>query len=204
MNCKKAEKKFSEYLENELTLKARLQLERHLGECDNCAYEWLAFQRTLRIVKDIPVVIIPSSDFDWQLRLRIAIEDTDKVSLRRRLFGYLRSRSVFAFDGVLALLLMLSVGLYFYISIAKISTSNEFLVHYVMPEISSKEPIAQWRDFNPESEGQYSAWFTIVNPSSQYLPEFKDDLTQPSHKSVNTNYILRTVSFTSDNVNKPF
>lgn len=191
MNCKKAEKNFSAYLENGLNAKTKLQLEQHLEECESCAYEWLAFQRTLSIVKDMPA-ITPSSDFDWRLRLRLAIEDSDEVSLRRRLFGHLRSHPVFAFNGVLGFLLMLSIGMYFYISTSKISTSNEFLIRYVMPEISSKGTIEQWRDFNLEGEGQHA---------SKYLPE---DLTQPSRKSFNTNYVLRTVSFTSDNVNKPF
>ena len=68
------------------------------------------------------------------------------------------------------------------------------MVRYVMPEISIKESIEQWGDFNPEAEEQRSA---------VYLPESKEPV-QPSHKTFNTNYVLRTVTFTSDNVNNPF
>lgn len=193
MNCKKAEKLFSAYLENELNSKTRRQLEQHLEECGRCAYEWRVFQNTLRIVKDMPA-IVPSSDFDRQLQLRLAVEDFDKVSLRQRLFEYLRSRPALALSSVLAILLMLSVALYFYISPSEISNNNEFMVRYVMPEISPDESIEQWSDFNPKAENQFS---------ELYLPELKD-LVQPSHKNFNTNYIMRTVSFTSDNANNPF
>ena len=107
MNCKKAEKKFSAYVENELDSKTRQQFKQHLEECKNCAYEWQAFQKTLRIVKGMPAVA-PSSDFDWELRLRLAVEDSDKVSSKERLFEYLRSRPAFVFSGVLAILIILS------------------------------------------------------------------------------------------------
>ncbi|MBC8229481.1 zf-HC2 domain-containing protein [bacterium] len=193
MNCKKAEKKFSAYSENELDSKSRRRLEQHLDECERCAYEWRAFQNTLRIVKDMPA-IVPSADFDRQLRIRLALEDLDKVSLRRRLFEYLRGRPAFAFSSVLVILLMLSVGLYFYIYPSKVSNNDEFMVRYVMPEISPREPMEQWSDFNSEAEEQLP---------KIYSSELKD-LVRPSHKNVNTNYVLQTVSFTDDNVNSPF
>ena len=198
MNCKKAEKKFSAYSENELDSKSRRRLEQHLDECERCAYEWRAFQNTLRIVKDMPT-IAPSADFDWQLRLRLALEDPDKVSLKRRLFEYLRGRPAFAFSSVLVVLLMLSVGLYFYIYPSKISNNNEFMVRYVMPEISPSEPMAQWSDFNSEAEEQLP----------EIYPSELKDLVRPSDTAdfrsvVSSRYVLRTVSFTSDNVNNPF
>jgi hypothetical protein len=193
MNCKKAEKKFSGYLENELDFKTRQQLEKHLEQCKHCTYEWRAFQNTLRIVKDMPA-ITPSADFDWQLRLRLAVEHSNRVSFREQLFGYLKSNPVFAFSGVLAILVMLSVGLYFYLSPSGISTNNDLVLHYVMPEISLNESIEQWSDFNPEAEKQLS---------ELDLPDLRD-VAQPFHKTVNTNYVLRTVSLTSDNVNNHF
>jgi hypothetical protein len=225
MNCKKAEKKFSAYVENELDSKTRRQFEQHLEECKNCAYEWQAFQKTLHIVKGMPT-IAPSSDFDWELRLRLAIEDSDKISLRERLFEYLRSRPftkftlelregfkgrpAFAFSGVLAILIILSLGLYFYISPSKVSrilansaTSNEFMVRYVMPEISPKESIEQWSDFNPKAEDPPLPLQGGEQRSEIYLPELKESV-QSSHNTFSTNYVLRTVSFTSDNVNNPF
>jgi hypothetical protein len=262
MNCKKAEKKFSAYVENELDSKTRRQLEQHLEECENCAYEWQAFQNTLRMVKDMPA-IAPSSDFDWELRLRLAFEYPDKVSLRERLFECLGSRHftkftlelregfkgkpAFAFSGVLAILIILSLGLYFYISPSlplnslkhllvealtstratksKISTSNEFMVRYVMPEISPRESIEQWSDFNPEAEGPPLPLQGGEQRAEIYLPELKESV-QPSDTTdfmdergfiignprprssiksvVSVRYVLRTVSFNSDNVNNPF
>jgi len=224
MNCKKAEKFFSAYVENELDSKTRRQLEQHLEECESCAYELQAFQKTLPLVKSMPA-IAPSSNFAWELRLRLAIEDSDKVSLRERLFEYLRSHPAFAFSGGLMILLILSLGLYFYISPslplyslkhllaealpstratkAKISTSNEFMVRYVMPEISPKESIEQWSDFNPKAEDQPLPLQGEEQRSEKYLLELKEAV-QPSHKMFNTTYVLRTVSFTSDNVNNPF
>ncbi|MBM3237948.1 hypothetical protein FJZ31_16790 [Candidatus Poribacteria bacterium] len=202
MNCQKAEKKFSAYVENELDAKTRRQLEQHLEECASCAYELQAFQKTLPLVKSMPA-IAPSSNFAWELRLRLAIEDSHKVSLRKRFFEYLRSRPAVAFSGGLMILLILSLGLYFYISPSKISTSNEFMVRYVMPEISPKEAIEQWNDFNPKAQDPPMPLQGGKQRSEKYLPELKEEV-QPSHKTFKTNYVLRTVSFTFDNVNNPF
>jgi hypothetical protein len=193
MNCKKAEQSFSAYLENELDSKTKMKLEQHLKECEPCAYEWRIFQNTLCIVKNMPV-IEPSSNFDRKLQLRLISEDSHKISFNKRLFGSLRNNPAFALSGILAIVVMLFAGLYAYISSPSgVSNNNEFMVHYVMPEIHPKEQIEQWRDFNPEPKEQFS---------DISLP--KRDLVQTSHKNFNTNYILRTVTFTSDDVNKPF
>ena len=186
-------KKFSAYLENELDSNTKQQLEKHLSECEHCAYEWRVFQNTLSIVKNMPA-IEPSADFDRQLRLRLAIEEAHKISLSERLFGGLRNHPVFALSGILAVVVMLSIGMYFYTNPPKFSNDNEFMVRYVMPEIYPKESTEQWRDFNLEQQEPYA---------EVYLPEMRN-FEQPSHETLNTNYILRTVTFTSDSVNKPF
>jgi hypothetical protein len=77
------------------------------------------------------------------------------------------------------------------------------MVRYVMPEISPKESIEQWSDFNPKAEDPPLPLQGGEQRSEIYLPELKESV-QSSHNTFSTNYVLRTVSFTSDNVNNPF
>jgi anti-sigma factor RsiW len=46
MDCRDTKKRLSAYIDNELSLKERQSVERHLGQCPSCAHE----ERELRIV----------------------------------------------------------------------------------------------------------------------------------------------------------
>lgn len=55
MNCRRARKKLSPYLDHSLTVKEKLELERHLKDCSPCAHLLLQLKRIHGLVQNIPI-----------------------------------------------------------------------------------------------------------------------------------------------------
>lgn len=192
MNCKQTEKLFSAYLEDELDVEMVRRLEQHLEKCATCEREWQAFRRTINLVSEMPI-IAPSINFGWKLHSRLVQESS--VSFWRRLRERLISRPVLVFEGIAALLI-LSMGLYFYLSTPLRSpTDNEIIVRYIMPEISASESVDQWNDFH-----------LIARESIpiQQMPELENVAPTSKMVNTNTNYVLETVSFTNYKIDGGF
>jgi hypothetical protein len=57
--CEEYRRRFSEYVEDELTTEARRDLEAHLRACRLCPAELEAFRRTLEALRDLPPAVPP-------------------------------------------------------------------------------------------------------------------------------------------------
>ncbi|MXY29029.1 hypothetical protein F4Y59_12835 [Candidatus Poribacteria bacterium] len=119
MNCLQAEEHFSAYFEDTLDYQALRDFEAHLAACEACQHEYARFQESVKAVQQLPQ-IEPSPNFMPKLMQRLAEEPHEfggiteiiATGWHRLQDGLCRPR--WAFSGIVALLLIVAVGGYFY------------------------------------------------------------------------------------------
>ena len=119
MNCLQAEEHFSAYFEDTLDYQALRDFEAHLTGCEACQHEYARFQESVKTVQQLPQ-IEPSPNFMPKLMQRLAEEPREFGGITEiiatgwhRLQDGLR-RPRWAFSGIVALLLIIAAGGYFY------------------------------------------------------------------------------------------
>lgn len=86
MNCDRARSLFSPYLDGAVPGRQMQAVSQHLGECAGCREEYLAWQRTQRLVSSLGPKTAPP---ELALRLRVAISQAAAQRSQRRLQGLL-------------------------------------------------------------------------------------------------------------------
>jgi len=84
MSCKKWKKKLSSYLDNEVSYRERLKIEKHLKSCPACFNEFKQLERVHRLVQSIQPEK-PRPGFYERLSERLSQE---KLTLREKLVGW--------------------------------------------------------------------------------------------------------------------
>ncbi len=84
MNCADYQKLFSPYLDGQVNGKQMRTLTRHMQECEKCAKEYAAIQRTQEMLAGLGKAKVPA---DLALRLRLAISRESAGRQRRRFEG---------------------------------------------------------------------------------------------------------------------
>jgi len=72
INCRKVLETLSDYLDDEVALATRRDLENHLAECRTCRVIYDTARRTLRIVTDVGTFEIPEDVSERLLRRTMA------------------------------------------------------------------------------------------------------------------------------------
>ena len=86
MNCDRARSLFSPYLDGAVPGRQMQAVSQHLGECAGCREEYVAWQRTQRLVSSLGPKTAPP---ELALRLRVAISQVAAQRSQRRLQGLL-------------------------------------------------------------------------------------------------------------------
>lgn len=83
MSCKKWKKKLSSYLDNELSDRKKLKIERHLESCQTCYNQFKQLERLHRLVQSIPSEK-PKTGFYERLSERLSQKE---LTLGEKLLG---------------------------------------------------------------------------------------------------------------------
>ena len=195
MNCLKAEEQFSAYVEDELDYPAIKAFERHIAGCESCHHEFTLFRESINLLHQLPP-IEPSAHFDAALRMRLANTQAKPISpLWRRAFRAVPIRPVWALSGFAMIVLVVLVGIYFYLNPfvqssrveVALETNNPTVIRrYVLPdELGRQErpPLAV-----PHLNTQRPTKLPVFDET-----EVREE-QQP--RRIERNYILQTVSYT--------
>lgn len=82
MTCEKFLARYSEYLDDRMTLPEAARWRAHIRECDDCARYHRVVERGQELVRELPRVQ-PSADFEMRLRQRLAAVDEELENRRR-------------------------------------------------------------------------------------------------------------------------
>ena len=196
MNCKKCEKCFSAYIDNQLNNEQREQFERHLESCDHCTKEFVRFKKIVSLTTDLPE-IKPSSIFDKVLYSKLADDETSVPfrPLKRRNF-------IYAFVAVCLFIAVAGVYVHNYLShqqdrkqmmagrkyipIIPSNTNDNVLTHVLMPNVPTIRvsiPVSNYEDKQ-----------NIYRTRDFVLPQ----VIHSSQNEPDRDYVLETVSFTDD------
>lgn len=141
MNCLKAEKQFSAYLEDELDYQAVRAFEAHLSACESCHREFTLFRESLNLLHQLPQ-IEPSTEFDLGLQVRLADTQVESIPFWRRVLQPLHDQTRLVLNG-LAVLLVMVAGVYFYQTTLIKSPSVDIVT---APETLKRAPLAEGRE----------------------------------------------------------
>ena len=66
MNCGQVRTRLGDYLEGDLELSARAQVDEHLGACADCANELQELRSTVALVRTLPDLTVPTDLVDTE------------------------------------------------------------------------------------------------------------------------------------------
>ena len=100
MDCDYAKKLISLYIDNEMDEKERSEFEEHISSCEACRNELNAISETVKLLRSIPQVELPSS-FKKELHEKLVkVKEEENRNRRRGLFfirnSYLKAVSTIA------------------------------------------------------------------------------------------------------------
>jgi len=84
MNCKKVKKELSSYLDNEISLDKRLEIEKHLQKCTSCSYQLKQLKKIHTLMQEIPFQE-PEPGFYERLSSRL---NKKRINLKEKLFRW--------------------------------------------------------------------------------------------------------------------
>lgn len=193
MNCRKCERYFSAYMDNQIDDKQRGQFERHLESCSRCAEEFARFKRVVTLTVETPM-IQPSPHFERSLKAKLANNESDAQSRSTYHWNY-------AFAFVMLCLLIALTGIYVhdyvgyernnkqimagreFVPTIRINTGDNTLTNFVMPNVPTIQVSAPaFNHLEIEDAGDF------------VLPQ----VTHSSQYEQNIDYVLEKVSLISD------
>jgi len=129
MQCPRAKRMFSLYLDGMLTGAQMLALEQHLSECAGCKGHYLSLRRTHELVVSTPR---PKAPKDLGLRLQVAISREAAHARRPRFQGMLvrlenalEAFMVPATAGFVSALVIFGIAMMYFVSPATVEASND-------------------------------------------------------------------------------
>lgn len=84
MNCKRVKKELSSYLDNEISLDKRLEIEKHLQRCTSCFYQLKQLKKIRILIQESPFQK-PEPGFYERLSSRL---NKKRINLKEKLFGW--------------------------------------------------------------------------------------------------------------------
>ncbi|MCZ6679021.1 MAG: zf-HC2 domain-containing protein [Candidatus Poribacteria bacterium] len=201
MNCLKAEEQFSAYLQDELDYPAVRAFEAHFTNCERCQHEFRLFHESLDLLHQLSPVE-PATEFDANLRLRLANTPVESIPVWYSILNALRYRPVWAFSGV-AILFAVFAGIYYFYPNTPVTSP---LVEVIRePDLSSAGVrSAPFAEFSTDELWQPELPLAVpdlnLNPWVKFpvRGEFGANglrgAQQP--RRVEQNYILQTINYT--------
>ncbi len=78
MNCTDCQNQFSDFIDDEISLKMARSVKSHLASCPSCSAEWQLFQQTVNTLHTIPVQKVPA-DFIIGINEKLAQQPLGKL-----------------------------------------------------------------------------------------------------------------------------
>ena len=129
LQCPRAKRLFSPYLDGAVTGTEMLALQDHLSECEACNGEYQELRRTLQLLANTARPKVPA-DLGLKLRLAISRETAQAKrsqfeGLRVRLENYLRAFMVPATAGFLSALIIFGIAMVYFVAPSSLVASND-------------------------------------------------------------------------------
>lgn len=129
LQCPRAKRLFSPYLDGAVTGTEMLALQNHLSECEACNGEYRALRRTQQLLANTARPKVPA-DLGLKLRLAISRETAQAKrsqleGLRVRLENYLQAFMVPATAGFLSALIIFGIAMVYFVAPSSLVASND-------------------------------------------------------------------------------
>lgn len=129
LQCPRAKRLFSPYLDGAVTGSEMLALEKHLSSCEGCNREYQALRRTQQLLVNVARPKVPA---DLALRLRLAVSREAAPAKRARFEGWrvrlenrLQAFMVPATAGFLSALIIFGIAMVYFVAPSTLRADND-------------------------------------------------------------------------------
>jgi hypothetical protein len=129
LQCPRAKRLFSPYLDGAVTGTEMLALERHLSDCEGCNREYQALRRTQQVLMSVGRPKVPA---DLGLKLRLAVSREAAPARRARFEGWrvrlenrLQAFMVPATAGFLSALIIFGIAMVYFVAPSTLRADND-------------------------------------------------------------------------------